>query len=680
MEKPKRLSDDDLDRYEKTVEALKKAGTPTAMEEENKDNQQTNNNQSKKKKKFTRVEQGIKKLSAEAQDAQKLLDEIEKNYDIELVKPIDLTTTIADPEKFTEENTEQTEEHLSKIRYEPTALYAYSKLKLLYIFFVHSQATDAATTKDFFEKQLAYSERHLTKANDTTLWESRFDWFWLVLKKVTWFFGDMEDYIRLHNRYWTIRIKPTLREKPSSPFKRKSYIPFFDKELPSALNDELEKIIKSSFGTSSKIFGSNPLLFKCFLDALNMANDNKPCLLLGETGTGKETISKLIHAASYRRHNKFRAVNCAGFSDTMFDSQFSGVVEGAATGVHAQLGNVLAASGYKIEEVGQGKGRSKIERITEPEQLKAKTETPKTKIGTLETKAMTMETNDGRLKTKTGNLESKVKTLEIKMENLKTKIDNLEKKTGTMETKAVTMETKAETLKRKAGTLFLDEVNSLTLAHQAKLLRIIQEKEVNVVGEYFSRKVELKFVCAANQDLLTKVANGEFRDDFYYRISAGIIQIPPLREMTDVIIEIAQEELFKLAQKKKPSITENEAPKISTNAYEKLTTHNWPGNIRELKNVMYKAHIQSRQENSHIVHSRHIELQKTTKLDTTMPDLNTLKYKDAKSKFDKQYIETALRKAGGNIALASRNTGHSRSHLTKKIKEFEIDVPSQKNL
>ena len=102
-----------------------------------------------------------------------------------------------------------------------------------------------------------------------------------------------------------------------------------------------------------KIFIKNPRLQSCFINALNYAADDEPCLIIGETGTGKEGVAKIIHKFSRRSENIFWAVNCSGFTESLFDSEISGVVAGAATGVRTRLGAFLAACGK--EENGKRK-------------------------------------------------------------------------------------------------------------------------------------------------------------------------------------------------------------------------------------------------------------------------------------------------------------------------------------
>ena len=136
------------------------------------------------------------------------------------------------------------------------------------------------------------------------------------------------------------------------------------------------------------------------------------------------------------------------------------------------------------------------------------------------------------------------------------------------------------------GTLFLDEIGELSLGLQAKLLRVLQERCVVPVGATSPQLVDIRVICATNRDLAAMVSAGAFRQDLFYRLAVVSLEVPPLRERVDDIIPLARYWLDKLAE------TYGEAPKtISTPAAEALLMHSWPGNIRELFNVIEDAHV-----------------------------------------------------------------------------------------
>ncbi len=236
-------------------------------------------------------------------------------------------------------------------------------------------------------------------------------------------------------------------------------------------------------------------------------------------------------------------------------------------------------------------------------------------------------------------------------------------------------------LTNKAGTLFLDEINSLGVQHQAKLLRIIQEKEVQMVGEDTTRPIELKIVCATNQDLLEEAREGNFRKDLYYRISKGIVRLPSLREMPDTIIEIANGILTELSTQKPRYTTSGltkSAPKIKKETEIKLKKHNWPGNIRELSNVMYRAYIQMCQEDKETIHSHHLDLPTDSENFEALP-ANPTNYKEAVAEFEKEYLEGILKTNKGNKAATAREVEMDRTTLDRTLNRLNINPHSFKN-
>lgn len=139
------------------------------------------------------------------------------------------------------------------------------------------------------------------------------------------------------------------------------------------------------------------------------------------------------------------------------------------------------------------------------------------------------------------------------------------------------------------GSLFLDEVSEIPVSLQSKLLRAIQEKEIERVGDSISRKADARLICATNRDLKEQVARNEFREDLYYRLSVFPIELPPLRERTEDIPELASHFLKKASLK-----LGLVPPKLTEFNLRELKTYSWPGNIRELENVMERAAILSR--------------------------------------------------------------------------------------
>jgi transcriptional regulator with GAF, ATPase, and Fis domain len=133
------------------------------------------------------------------------------------------------------------------------------------------------------------------------------------------------------------------------------------------------------------------------------------------------------------------------------------------------------------------------------------------------------------------------------------------------------------------GTLFLDEIGDLPLEAQAKLLRALQEKKIQRVGGNQEIALDVRILCATNQDLSKLVKKGTFRQDLYYRINVFPIQMPALRERTDDIVPLAEYFLKQLSGGSPVALTEG--------AIRTLQSYNWPGNVRELTNAMERVMI-----------------------------------------------------------------------------------------
>ncbi len=136
------------------------------------------------------------------------------------------------------------------------------------------------------------------------------------------------------------------------------------------------------------------------------------------------------------------------------------------------------------------------------------------------------------------------------------------------------------------GTLFLDEIGDITPALQAKLLRVIQERDFIPVGATRPKKVDVRFVAATNKDLQREVAEGRFREDLYYRLNVITIHLPPLRERPEDIRPLAFHFLRRFSERMSKDVRD-----IEPEALEALKNYSWPGNVRELENVMERAVI-----------------------------------------------------------------------------------------
>jgi len=205
------------------------------------------------------------------------------------------------------------------------------------------------------------------------------------------------------------------------------------------------------------------------------------------------------------------------------------------------------------------------------------------------------------------------------------------------------------------GTLFLDEIGELDANLQAKLLRVLQEKTFERVGGTRQITVDVRFIAATNRDLKSAVAEGKFRQDLYYRISAFPIEIPPLRERPGDILKLARFFLEKSARSLGKS-----APQLTPQAERVLLGYGWPGNVRELQNVMERAAILC--DRSVDASDLPFDVEESPRPVT---------FKD----IERKAIEDALRANGGNRTKAAAQLGISLRTLQYRLKEYGITSP-----
>jgi DNA-binding NtrC family response regulator len=212
-----------------------------------------------------------------------------------------------------------------------------------------------------------------------------------------------------------------------------------------------------------------------------------------------------------------------------------------------------------------------------------------------------------------------------------------------------------------AGTLFLDEVATLRLDLQPKLLRAIQEREIERVGGTRAIKVDVRFVAATNADLRRAMAGGQFRDDLYYRLHVVPIPVPPLRERPEDIPLLVEHFLAKYARLFAKPVRE-----VSPGALELLRQYHWPGNVRELENVIERsvALVPDR-----VVQLGDIPLDLAIKPGRAARD-GRLGYREALQEFERQLILRALDQARGNQTIAARQLGIHRNTLAAKLLQF----------
>ncbi|MDI6893645.1 MAG: sigma 54-interacting transcriptional regulator [Bacillota bacterium] len=221
------------------------------------------------------------------------------------------------------------------------------------------------------------------------------------------------------------------------------------------------------------------------------------------------------------------------------------------------------------------------------------------------------------------------------------------------------------------GTLFLDEVGDMSPALQAKILNVLQDREIVRVGGTGAIPVDVRVVAASNRDLKALVRQGRFREDLYYRLNVVCLHVPPLRDRREDILPLARHFLARYA-----SLAGIRLPEISTQAAEAMLRHDWPGNVRELENAIERA---LNLELGDTLEAWH--LPDAVAGGPALPDpgrsgtahrFSSAPIRDTLREAESLAISRALEQAGGNKALAARLLGMSRSRLYEKIKRYGI--------
>jgi len=225
------------------------------------------------------------------------------------------------------------------------------------------------------------------------------------------------------------------------------------------------------------------------------------------------------------------------------------------------------------------------------------------------------------------------------------------------------------------GTLFLDEFGNIPLSTQAKLLRVIQEREFRAVGSTGTQKTNVRLVTATNKDLKALVAEGLFREDLYYRINVFPIHSPALRERRDDIPALAFHFL-------KIFCNELEKPVsgISAGAMSLLMNYDWPGNVRELENTMHRAAILASDNiirQAHLVNIFNASPQSDIEVPRTSEDLKRIKKivrEKSVEEVEKLFIQETLKRNDSNVTRSAEETGMQRSNFQALMKKYNIRV------
>jgi propionate catabolism operon transcriptional regulator len=220
------------------------------------------------------------------------------------------------------------------------------------------------------------------------------------------------------------------------------------------------------------------------------------------------------------------------------------------------------------------------------------------------------------------------------------------------------------------GTLFLDEIGDMPVSLQTRLLRVLQEREVLRLGATEPISIDIRIIAATHQDLSEAIAAGEFRSDLYYRLNILRLQTVPLRERSEDLADIARAILQRLNGDKPASSVQE---KLLNALLPRLMTYHWPGNIRELENIIERAALSAEDLlQGAVIDDRNLalvipELLKGQALHQAPDEAPVTDLKSIAREKEKQYVREMLKACDGNLAQTAAQLGISRSTLWRRL-------------
>lgn len=212
----------------------------------------------------------------------------------------------------------------------------------------------------------------------------------------------------------------------------------------------------------------------------------------------------------------------------------------------------------------------------------------------------------------------------------------------------------------EGGTLFLDEIGDMPVALQVKLLRVLQERKVRPLGSNRDIDIDVRIISATHRDLPKAMARGEFREDLFYRLNVVSLKIPPLAERTEDIPLLANHLLRQSADRHKPFVRA-----FSTDAMKRLMAAKWPGNVRQLVNVIEQCVALT---SSQVISDALVE-QALEGENTALPT-----FVEARNQFELNYLRKLLQITKGNVTHAARMAGRNRTEFYKLLSRHELDA------
>jgi two-component system nitrogen regulation response regulator NtrX len=221
------------------------------------------------------------------------------------------------------------------------------------------------------------------------------------------------------------------------------------------------------------------------------------------------------------------------------------------------------------------------------------------------------------------------------------------------------------------GTLVLDEVSDMPLETQGKIARVLQDQSFERVGGNVRVKVDIRVLATTAKDLAAEAAAGHFREDLYYRLAVVPLRVPSLKERREDIPALAEEFLTRASE-----TSGLPARSLGSDAIAALQAHDWPGNVRQLRNVMDWLMIM-RSAETDCFHAEHLPTELSAHAPRALAidpaaDLMALPLREARDVFETQYLQAQLLRYGGNISRTASFVGMERSALHRKLKQLGI--------
>jgi two-component system nitrogen regulation response regulator NtrX len=224
------------------------------------------------------------------------------------------------------------------------------------------------------------------------------------------------------------------------------------------------------------------------------------------------------------------------------------------------------------------------------------------------------------------------------------------------------------------GTLFLDEIADMPLTTQGKILRVLTDQSFTRVGGQRPVKVDVRVLSATSRDLAEEIANGRFREDLYYRLNVVPVRIPPLRERREDIPEIAIHFLARFAADRRIA-----SPGMSEEALAALQAHDWPGNVRQLRNIIERTVILAPGDRLGRIEVDLLPAEVLDQASSNGGGINSATLsimgsplREARESFEREYLRVQIRRFSGNISRTASFIGMERSALHRKLKALGL--------